>query len=300
MLKLFTGLKLARQLAIWFHKTFSDAGFKPGPFIPPTSPADASAEPKAEIERLSVALAASQTAVERAQADAERHARELETAEGTSRHLIEERALWEQLAQEAEANKMAMAQELAQLQASAQSAVPKQLALLQEQAETAARAIDLNEAVTRAIVDKQLLNRGWMADSRDLTYPAEARPSKGQNMAIAEWPTATGPTDYALFIGTTLVGVVEAKRQRKNVSTALTQSERYSKGIKLGQEGTFAEGPWGEFKVPFLFRDKRPSLSQADRDRKRDLVSGFAVTNQSRPPTCRLVHSKKVLRPSWQ
>jgi type I restriction enzyme R subunit len=30
-------------------------------------------------------------------------------------------------------------------------------------------------------------------------------------MAIAEWPTATGPADYALFVGTTLVGVVEAK-----------------------------------------------------------------------------------------
>ena len=102
-----TALKLARQLAIWFHKTFSDAGFKPGPFIPPTSPADASVELKSEIETLNAALAASQTAVERAQADAERHARERETAEETSRRLTEERALWEQLAQEAEANKMA-------------------------------------------------------------------------------------------------------------------------------------------------------------------------------------------------
>ena len=30
-------------------------------------------------------------------------------------------------------------------------------------------------------------------------------------MAIAEWPTASGPADYALFIGTALVGVVEAE-----------------------------------------------------------------------------------------
>ena len=30
-------------------------------------------------------------------------------------------------------------------------------------------------------------------------------------MAIAEWPTANGPADYALFVGTVLVGVVEAK-----------------------------------------------------------------------------------------
>ncbi len=281
-----TALKLARQLAIWFHKTFSDARFKPGPFIPPTSPADASAELKADIERLNVALAASQTAVERAQADAERHARQRETAEETSRRLTEERALWEQLAQEAEANKMAMAQELAQLQASAQSVAPKQLALFQERAEAAAHAIDLDEAATRAIIDQQLLNRGWIADSRNLTYAAGARPSKGQHVAIAEWPTATGPADYALFVGTTLVGVVEAKRQRKNVSAALIQSERYSKGIKLGQEGTLAGGPWGEFKVPFLFATNgRPYLKQIETESGIWFRDSRSPTNHARPLT---------------
>ena len=281
-----TALKLARQLAIWFHRTFSDAGFKPGPFIPPTSPADASAELKADLERLNIALAASQTAVERARADAERHVRERETAEETSRRLAEERALWEQLAQEAETNKMVMAQELAQLQAAAQSAAPKQLALLQEQAETAARTVDLDEAATRAIIDQQLLNRGWLADSRNLTYATGACPSKGQNMAIAEWPTATGPADYALFIGTTLVGVVEAKRQRKNVSAALTQSERYSKGIKLGQEGIFAGGAWGEFKVPFLFATNgRPYLKQIETESGIWFRDSRSSTNHARPLT---------------
>ena len=49
-------------------------------------------------------------------------------------------------------------------------------------------------------------------------------------MAIAEWPTADGPADYALFVGTKLVGVVEAKRKRKNVSAAIDQAERYSTG----------------------------------------------------------------------
>jgi type I site-specific restriction endonuclease len=51
-------------------------------------------------------------------------------------------------------------------------------------------------------------------------------------VAIAEWPTATGPADYALFVGTTLLGVVEAKRQRKSVSAALTQAERYELGFR--------------------------------------------------------------------
>src|SRR5690606_28198195 len=99
-----------------------------------------------------------------------------------------------------------------------ESSSPRIIAQLQEQAEAASRDIDLDEAATRAIVDQQLRNRGWMADSQSLTFASGARPAKGQNMAIAEWPTSTGPADYALFVGLTLVGVVEAKRKRKNVS----------------------------------------------------------------------------------
>ncbi|MCZ8314395.1 type I restriction-modification system endonuclease [Phreatobacter sp.] len=261
-----TALKLARQLAIWFHKTIGhEPGFKPGPFIPPTSPQDASSELSAEIARLKSALEESQSAADRARADAERHAREKETAEDQARREAEERALWEQLANEAESHKLALAQELATLQKASEEALPKSLAVLYEQAETAARAIDLDELATRALIDQQLRQRGWIVDSRAMTYAKGARPVKGQNTAIAEWPTATGPADYALFTGTTPIGVVEAKRQRKNVSAALTQSERYSKGIKLGAEGQFAAAPWGEFKVPFLFATNgRPYLKQIE------------------------------------
>ena len=42
-------------------------------------------------------------------------------------------------------------------------------------------------------------------------------------MAIAEWPTASGPVDYALFDGMRCIAVIEAKRQRKNVSAAIDQ-----------------------------------------------------------------------------
>ncbi len=254
--------------------------------MPPTSPADASADLQVEIERLNGALAASQSAAERSRAESERHARERETAEQTSRRLAEERAIWEKLAQEAEANKLAMAEELVQLQSAAATSTPKQIAFLQEQAEAAARVIDLDEAATRAIIDQQLLNRGWMADSRSLTYASGARPAKGQNMAIAEWPTATGPADYALFVGITLVGVVEAKRKRKNVSAALTQSERYSRGVKLGQEGSFAGGPWGDYRVPFLFATNgRPYLKQIETESGIWFRDARAATNHARPLT---------------
>lgn len=282
-----TALKVARQLAIWFHSTFGrDAGFKPGPFVPPTSPADASRHLQIEIERLNAELLTNQSAAERAKAEAEQHAREKETAIEAARREATERAVWEQLAQEAETHNLKLAAELTQLQKQAETEPPKTIAFLQEKAEFAAHAIDLDEAATRAIIDQQLCMRGWTADSETHTYSSGTRPTKGQNMAIAEWPTATGPADYALFVGLTLVGVVEAKRKRKNVSAALTQSERYSKGIKLGAEGTFAEGPWGEFKVPFLFATNgRPYLQQIETESGIWFRDARLPTNISRPLT---------------
>lgn len=45
-------LKMARQLGIWFYRTFVDSDFKAGPFQPPRSPRDATAELTSELERL--------------------------------------------------------------------------------------------------------------------------------------------------------------------------------------------------------------------------------------------------------
>jgi type I restriction enzyme R subunit len=280
-------LKVARQLAIWFHKTFGrETGFRPGPFVPPSAPADAAADLAAEIERLSTALRESQSAAERARADAEAATLAHESAREAMRREAAERALWEQLAQEAEAHKLALAAELAALQKAAAGDPPRTMAVLQEQAEVAAQDIDLDEAATRAIIDQQLRNRGWIADSRTLTWASGARPATGHNMAIAEWPTATGPADYALFAGLALLAVVEAKRRRKNVSAALAQSERYSRGIKLGSEGTLAGGPWGEFKVPFLLATNgRPYLKQIETESGIWFRDGRSPTNLARPLT---------------
>ena len=129
---------------------------------------------------------------ERARADAETLAREKETAQEAARREAEERAVWENLAQEAENSRLALAAELAGLQQSAAETPPRIIAELQEQAEAASRDIDLDEAATRAIIDRQLVNRGWIADTRNLTYSGGARAVKGQNMAIAEWPIAHG------------------------------------------------------------------------------------------------------------
>ncbi len=280
-------LKMARQLAIWFHTTFGrDPKYKPKPFVPPTSPVDASAELRTEIDRLNSELRDSQSAAEVARAEAEQHAREKETAQQAAKRDAEERAIWEKLAQEAESGKVALAAELAGLQQAASVTPPRVLAEIQEQAEAASREIELDEAATRDLIDRQLTSRGWLADTRNSTYAKGTRPIKGQNMAIAEWPTTTGPADYALFVGTTLVGVVEAKRKRKNVSAALGQSERYSKGFKLGAGCQFAGGPWGDYKIPFLFATNgRPYLKQIETESGIWFRDARSPTNHARPLT---------------
>lgn len=274
-----TTLKIAHQLAVWFHRSFGrKTDFKSGPFVPPAPPADPTEPLREELDRLTAALAATQSDAEhiRAAAVEERAARE--SAEARAQREAEERATWEQLAQEAEAARNVLAAQLEQLQAAAQNAPAQQRAETLAFVEKAAEGIVLDEASTRAIIDRQLRDRGWEVDSAALRFAKGARPAKGRAMAIAEWPTDSGPADYALFIDTKLVAVVEAKRRNKNVSAAVDQAERYSKGFRFqgGAEG--AGGPWGVHHAPFVFSaNGRPYLKQIEtesgiwfRDTRRD------------------------------
>src|SRR5438270_4947200 len=77
-----SALKFARQLGIWFHRTYGkQPDFKPGPFIPPKEPTDASAGLKEEIESLRELVIASEDAASRARREAEEHARMRESIE---------------------------------------------------------------------------------------------------------------------------------------------------------------------------------------------------------------------------
>ncbi len=278
-------LKFARQLGIWFHRTYGKRpDFNPGPFLPPPEPVDATAALKAEIADLHRLMAESGEAALRARREAEEHARARESAEERLRRETEERAIWEELAQQAETEKALIlaghvpdtahsmsgfaegpasrpapfapiqdAAHLKALQASAEQTSRSELLELVQRSETAASKIDLDEADTRALIDQQLRDSGWEADTKSLRYASGARPIKNRNLAVAEWPTSSGPADYALFVGLTLVGVVEGKRRRKNVSAAIDQAERYSSGIAASSDFNFAGGPWGQHKVPYVF-----------------------------------------------
>ena len=168
--------------------------------------------------------------------------------------------------------------------------------ILAENARDAAELIDLDEADTRTLIDQQLRDAGWEANSPQLRYAKGTRPMKGKNRAIAEWPTMSGPADYALFCGLTLVGTIEAKRQNQNVMAVLRQAERYASDIHM-QEAEFAEGgPWLEYKAPFAFSYQWAALSEASRGTVRHLAARSSRPQQSRRSADRMAISPRPPR----
>ncbi|MFT5300927.1 MAG: type I restriction enzyme R subunit [Mariniblastus sp.] len=72
-------------------------------------------------------------------------------------------------------------------------------------------------------------------------------------MAIAEWPTKSGPADYVLFVGLTPIAVVGTKRQNIDAAGAITQAKRYSRDYQVKPEEVIPDGPWDKCHIPFLF-----------------------------------------------
>jgi type I restriction enzyme R subunit len=120
--------------------------------------------------------------------EAEYHARDRESLEQRLKREAEERVIWERLAQDTEAEKSEIAARLHTLQAAAEQAPKAETLELISRGEAAASKIDIDEAETRALIDQQLQDSGWEADTETLRYAAGTRPAKGKNMAIAEWP----------------------------------------------------------------------------------------------------------------
>lgn len=253
-------LKVAHQLAVWFHRSVADRAFTPGPFVPPPDPAAETATLQRELERLRAEAAAQRTAAEQAQALAEEAARARLSAEERAQAAEAERAGLAALAEAAEAGRQAALEQLQSLQAAPDTATPD----LAGAAEEAAQGLSLDEFETRLLVDGQLREAGWEADTGSLTFAAGARPARGANRAIAEWPTADGPADYVLFAGLTPFAVVEAKRRNTDVSCALVQAGRYSLNyVPQAWEVPAPGGPWDGHAVPFLFSTNgRPFLPQ--------------------------------------
>ncbi len=81
------------------------------------------------------------------------------------------------------------------------------------------------EEKARLEIDKKLGQSGWIVqDMKELNLGV------GLGVAVREFPTSTGPVDYALFIDGNPVGVVEAKKTEvgEKITTVEEQSSRYA------------------------------------------------------------------------
>lgn len=81
------------------------------------------------------------------------------------------------------------------------------------------------EQKAREAIDSKLIQSGWVIqDVKSLDLSASL------GVAVREFPTSTGPVDYALFVDGVPVGVVEAKKSDvgENITIVENQSARYA------------------------------------------------------------------------
>ncbi|UYO62192.1 type I restriction-modification system endonuclease [Acetobacterium wieringae] len=221
-------LEMGWKLGVWFMQVYGDWAYQPQPFVlpPPVG---------AGKERLYPAKAKAALKAWQNQQKAE--------AQALKKSLAEKEAQIEALKQQA---------------AKTDQLTPATRPQRAKQAQSAASQLTLSEAETRYLIDIQLQKVGWDADTVNLTYASGARPQKGKNQAIAEWPTdshvsTSGYADYALFVGEKLVGIIEAKRSALDIPGVIDyQCKSYAQTLREA-DAPYLIGNWHGYKAPFLF-----------------------------------------------
>jgi type I restriction enzyme, R subunit len=103
-------------------------------------------------------------------------------------------------------------------------------------------------------IDPRLKSLGWTVTP----YVLGLDTSKLSNHAVEEYPTASGPSDYALFVDGRLIGILEAKKVTVATINTLEQAKRYAKGL------VHSIGTWNGYMVPFLYSTNGELVSFLD------------------------------------
>lgn len=273
-----TGMSAARELAVWYQRAFGKQGaaFKPAPFVALKDPSIELRELQVHIEQLKSQLTETNQQSSGNTQLQELLQREKEEYEVLAQQMDAEARQYKQLAQDNENKLIAQQQEfearIKQLQddlalqsAEHQKVLQQQVVQVSQKTQKASAQLTLNEELTRIIIDQQLIDSGWEADTQELDYKKGARPEKGKNKAIAEWPTTGAQrADYVLFAGLIPIAIVEAKRENENVAGKIPQAERYSRGFKMdamltpawaeqGRTIAWPDAADGHFHIPFVY-----------------------------------------------
>lgn len=282
------GLKIARSLAIWYHQSFGKAGsdFNPGTFITPKDPSQKLRELQNQISQLnakSEKLEDNQQLVTLLEKEKQEYAQLAEQMDKEARLLsaqVKEQEINLQKQRESfEAHIKLLQLELTEQARNTPHTPAEQQLIISEKIKEANKQIFLTEELVRLIIDQQLVDAGWMADSLELTWDNGTLPEDGSYKAIANYPIFYQGNafyaDYILFYGLTPIAIIEAKCENINVAEKICQAEIYAKGFKiepLMQEPwllTNRTKPWfyhdEYYSIPFVYSSNgRPYNGQLE------------------------------------
>ena len=114
------------------------------------------------------------------------------------------------------------------------------------------------EQLARDIIDSELIRCGWIIQHKSKINLAAAA-----GVAVQEYQTGIGPSDYVLFVDKKPVGIIEAKRAEEGVHLTMheEQSESYAKAkLKYldNEPLPFVYESTGELTRFTDYRDKKP------------------------------------------
>lgn len=243
-------VKVCFELGIWYHRATSDGPF-PTAFVPPPDPAtqtSATISERSELGELRVELAdlrerLAEVMVQRdgqvSKAEAETRAR-YQAEEELARALTDReqlRVLVEQSHPRVAEAEARFAGEVARV--AKVKAVDRDVFIARAQQ---AAATPLTENEVRARVDEMLRMAGW-----DIQDAQAVNLFAADGVAVREVATANGVADYLMYVGQKLVGVIEAKREGRILSSAEAQSARYAESLTASQQ-------LAAWRVPLPFR----------------------------------------------
>ena len=184
-------LQVGHALSAWFHSNFGGdkaKGFKISAFIKPQDPSE-------KVRLLEEALLKQQKKIKTTEdriAQTEQlkdiEAQKAEAERKRAEEMASESKVWEELATENESKlgeyrtKMDAANVVYKM--AFQQQTPTEQATTIQRVEKS--TLQLSEAETRVLIDEQLIEAGWQADTENLRFSKGARPIANENRAIAE------------------------------------------------------------------------------------------------------------------
>ncbi|WP_433179903.1 DEAD/DEAH box helicase family protein [Actinoallomurus sp. CA-150999] len=225
------------RLGVWFHRLLSGTRNQIA-FVPPEPPAEAQAATsvdRAEQEALRAEFEKAQKALAQARLTYEKTASKEQAAEEARRkaeaELAQARATQGDLIALVEAMRGELTAFRSQFDKAKATTTLEQREKLLANAENASRE-PLTEAQVREQLDRMLMDAGWSVQNPGVGLDLFA----GKGVAVREVTTKKGRADYLLYVDRKLAGVIEAKREGADLTTAEEQADGYADNLTSGQQ----------------------------------------------------------------